>query len=286
MKKIIFYLFCLPLFSNAQLLNGGMETFTFTTNDTLPIGWTADSPYSTVPGKTSDAQNGNSAFIINTWYSYAVGMMVNGDLISSDFLFYWIKGGTPVIGKPVALKGFYKYTNVVSGDSAVAKVILKKWNSTLNKPDTIAFGISKLAPTNTYTNFEVAITDYSIGVQPDSIVIYFMSYDYLKGTQLPCADNTCRFLYIDNLSLTNPVGIKENKKENEIFFYYSGNELSVINKEKKQITLDVYSIDGKLILQKEITEIENKIDCTELQNGIYFVKTNGVSYSNYKFVKN
>ncbi|MDP1802167.1 MAG: T9SS type A sorting domain-containing protein [Bacteroidota bacterium] len=286
MKKIIFYLFCLPLLSNAQLFNGGMETFTFTTNDTLPTGWMPDSYFSTIPGKTNDKHVGNSAFVINTWYYYSPGMLVNGTLDQSNFLFDWGKAGAAISTKPISLKGFYKYTDVVSGDSAIAKVLLKKHNSITHKFDTIGFGVSKLPAAATYTNFEVSITDYSVGVQPDSIVVFFASYDYLKGTQLGCQNNYCRYLYIDDLSLTNPVVIKENKKENEVFFYYSGNELNVITKERKQIVLEIYSIEGKLILQKEITEVENKIDCTELQKGIYFVKTNGVAYSNFKFIKN
>ncbi len=250
MKKIIFYLFCLPLFSTAQLLNSGMETFTFTTNDTLPIGWMPDSHFSTIPGKTNDLHSGNSAFVINAWYYYSPGMLVNGTLSQGTFLFDWVKAGTPISTKPTSLKGFYKYTNVVSGDSSVVKVLLKKRNTTTLKLDTIGFGISKLPAAATYTNFEVSITDYSVGVQPDSVVIFFMSFDYLKGTQPGCADSYCRYLYLDDLSLTNPVGIKENKKENKIFFYYSGNELNVINKERKQITIDIYSIYGKLISQK------------------------------------
>ncbi len=285
MKKIFLLILCLPLFYNAQLLNGGMETYTFTSNDTLPTGWMPDSYYSTIPGKTNDLHGGNAAFVINTWYYYSPGMLVNGTLNQGTFLFDWGKAGTPISTKPTSLKGFYKYTDVVSGDSSVAKVLLKKHNSTTHKFDTIGFGISKLPPANTYTNFEVAITDYSVGVQPDSVVVFFMSYDYLKGTQLGCQNNYCRYLYLDDLSLTNPVGIKENKKENDVFFYYSANELNVINKEKQQVSIDIYSIEGKLILQKKITEIENKIDCSEIPKGIYFVKSDGQSYSNYKFVR-
>lgn len=285
MKKIFFYILCLPLFSVAQLQNGGMETFTFTTNDTLPTGWMPDSKFSTIPGKTNDLHSGNSAFVINTWYYYAVGMLVNGTLDPTTFLYGWVNAGTPISTKPTSLKGFYKYTDVVTGDSSVVKVLLKKRNTFTHKIDTIGFGISKLPAVATYTNFEVSITDYSVGVQPDSVVILFMSYDYLKGTQLGCQDNYCRYLYIDDLSLTSPVGIKENKKENEIFFYYNSNTLNIVNKDKKQITLDLFSIDGKVVLQKEVSEIENKIDCSDLNKGIYFVKTNGTSYSNYKFVK-
>ncbi len=286
MRTIIFIIsICFALTTWSQITNGDMETYTVTTNDTLPIGWKVNSPYSSIPGKTNDAQNGTSAFVINTWYSYAAAMMVNGNLAPADFLSDWIKAGTPVTGKPTALKGFYKYTNVVAGDSAIAKVILKKWNIITHKPDTIAFGVSKLAPANSYTNFTVALTDYSVGVQPDSIVVYFMSYDYLKGTQLPCADNTCRFLYLDNLSLTQPVGIKESKKDNSVAVYYANNELIITNTESKKFSASVYSLDGKLILQKEISDIQNKINVPELSKGIYILQTKGEVNLQQKFFK-
>lgn len=286
MRAIIFIIcICFALNTSSQIINGDMETFTITTNDTLPIGWKVDSPYSSVPGKTNNAQSGNFAFVINTWYSYAVAMMVNGNLAAGDFLSDWIKAGTPVTGKPTTVKGFYKYTNVVAGDSAIAKVILKKWNTLTHKPDTIAFGTSKLPPANSYTNFQVALTDYSVGVQPDSIVIYFMSYDYLKGTQLPCADNTCRFLYIDNLSLTQPVGIKESKKDNSVSVYYANNELNIMNRESKTFTASIYSIDGKLIFQKEINEANSKINVSDLSKGVYIIKTTGEVNLQQKFFK-
>ncbi|MDO8998819.1 MAG: T9SS type A sorting domain-containing protein [Bacteroidota bacterium] len=270
---------------SAQLLNGGMETFTYTTNDTLPTGWMAESQFSTIPGKTNDAHSGSSAFVINGFYYYLPGMLVNGNLNPASFLFDWVKAGTPISTKPTSLKGFYKYTNVVSGDSALVKVLLKKHNTSTNKLDTIGFGIAKLRPEAAYTNFEVAITDYSVGVQPDSVVVFFMSYDYLKGTQPTCVDNYCRYLYIDDLILTNTVGIKENRRENEIDFFYSANEIHVINKNRKEVTIDIYSIEGKLVLQKEIIESENRIDCSELQKGVYFVRSKQLIGENYKFLK-
>ncbi len=287
---IIVSIFCLQQSFKAQISNGGMETYTITNNDTLPTGWKADSYFSTIPGKTNDAHSGSWAFIINTWYYYGVGMLVNGNLTAGNLLFDWVKSGAPITTKPTYLNGFYKYTDVVNGDSALVQVLLKKWNSSSNKIDTIGYGISKLPTTASYTNFSVAINDYSIGVQPDSVVIFFMSFDYLKniagpGFQPPCQNNYCRYLYIDDLTLSTINAIKENKDENKILLFYENNELNVINNKSKNIIIEIYSIEGKALMKKELSETKNKIDLSDLRKGVYIVKIPGEIYSNYKFLK-
>lgn len=280
---IVGFLLALSFTVNSQILNGDMEAYTFTAFDTVPTNWTVRSPYGSIVGQTSDAHSGNYAFAINTWYFYGYDMMVNGYLDQNDFLFNWIKGGTPVTGKPIGLKGFYKYTETLVTDSAMAKVILKKWNTTLNKADTIAFGEVRLPPTNTYTNFEIAIHDYSVGVQPDSVVIYFVSHDPNNFGIPP--NNNARFLYIDDLSLLHPVGINETQKANSVSVYNSNNELNIINSDLKVFSVSVYSIDGKYILEKEITEKKTKINITDLYKGIYIIKTKGEVNLQQRFFK-
>ncbi len=285
MKTILLsaLIFCFSFTSNSQILNGGMETYSFTAFDTIPTNWTVRSPYGSIVGQTNDAHSGNYAFAINTWYYYGYDMMVNGYIEQGDFLFNWMKGGTPVSGKPTALKGFYKYTETLVTDSAMAKVLLKKWNTTLNKFDTISFGETRLAPTNTYTNFEIALTDYSVGVQPDSIVIYFVSHDP-KNFGIPPNGNA-RFLYIDDLSLTQPVGIMESKKDNSVSVYYANNDLNIINNQGKIFSTSIYSIDGKLLLEKEINTTRAIIPVSEYNKGVYIIKIKGEVNLQQKFFK-
>src|SRR6218665_294597 len=107
MKKLFFYLliFCLPVLCRSQLLNGDMENYTYNV-DTVPEHWSVSSHFGTLPGRTTDAYSGTYAFVINSWYYYNRGWLVNGSLVNHQFLFDWIKAGKPITNKPEGLKGF------------------------------------------------------------------------------------------------------------------------------------------------------------------------------------
>lgn len=285
MKNIILSIcvFFLPLLFKAQIPNSGMETYTFTTFDTLPTNWMIKSYFGSVRGQTTDAHSGNYAFVINSWYYYGYDMMVNGEIDNNDISHYWIKGGNAVNGKPDKLKGFYKYTETLITDSAIVEVILKKRNPAKSLPDTIAYGTARLHPTEVYIEFEVAIKDYSVGVQPDSVVVRFVSHDS-KNFGMPANGNS-RYLYIDDLSLVQPVSINENKKDKSVNCFYSNNELNVLNKEMKKFTLSIYSTDGKLLLSKEISEAETRLNLSYFTKGVYIIKTKGEVNLQQKFFK-
>lgn len=283
---VLISLFLLVKISFGQLLNGNMEIYNNQSYDTVPQSWSVSSPYATLPGRTSDAHSGNSAFVINTWYFYAQGFMVNGKLETYDHLSNWIKGGTPVSGKPVAVKGFYKYTEARTVDSALVQVILKKWNTLKNKPDTLCYGYVALPPVNTYMPFEVSIHDYSLGVQPDSIVIRFASHDSKNFGSPP--KNYCRYLFIDDVSLAynGPVtSIKKQSQQTSVSFYATQQELNVFNRDAKHFTVELWSLEGKLLLIKEITLPEDKIDILSFSKGVYLLKTRGDVFMEQKFFK-
>lgn len=275
-----------PFFISAQLFNGGMENYVFTTTDTLPDGWTVDSGWSTVIGKSSNAYSGNYSFAINTWYSYAPGILMNGMLPSSSSIFFdWIKAGMPTSGKSAQLKGFYMYTDTVWGDSAVVKVALKKWNQSLSKPDTVAFGIKKLPFASAWTQFTVDLTDLMPGINPDSVVVYFMTYDYLAGTQPICAGNECRYLYIDELSLEGTLGVKEEVSAPMFSCVYAEKTLKVKNNIGKESVLQIFAADGKLVVSRNIAVGETELNMQQLETGLYFVSFAGHPGNAFRFVR-
>jgi hypothetical protein len=283
MKKILSGLFLFPVLCFSQLLNGGMENYTFTA-DTIPTDWTVDSYWSTKTGRTADASGGNFSFVINTWYSYAPGMMVNGTA-GTSLLFDWVKAGTPINYKPALLTGYYKYIDTVYNDSAIVKVLLKKWNTALNKIDSVAFGIKKLPFANSWTQFDVEIEDLMPGQNPDSLVVFFMTFDYLAGVQPICQTNECRYLYIDDLSLNGTIGLQEIHQQNPNDFFYSGTELNVQKNHQGSQVLEIFSVEGKLILARQIIPGSNKIDLSSLPPGFYVVRSAGSAKSVFKFVK-
>lgn len=184
-----------------EIINAGFENWDTTNN--VPQNW------STKNGEinqSTDRYSGSYAAVIWTWYNRLSELLVNGKLLPFPFADEIHKAGTPISVKPAYLKGVYKYTDVVSGDSAVAIVLLKKYDTIQNKIDTVGYGIKFLRPINTYTPFQVCITDMQPSVMPDSIVIAFSSSsNFVKPLDdwISCFGNAgeCSYLYVDALSL-------------------------------------------------------------------------------------
>lgn len=220
MKRLFIYLFTLSLLTainacdkdkpvpipttsgsiSQEILNAGFENWD-TTN--VPTSWSVSSG---MISQSTDSHSGSYAALIWTWYISISELLVNGNY-SPSFKYEIYKAGTPSSVKPASLHGVYKYTDVAPGDSAVAIVLLKKYNSMQSKIDTIGYGIKLLGPVNTYTTFQVDIVDMQPSVTPDSIVIAFSSSgNFLKSSPVDikfCDGNTgnCSYLYIDELSL-------------------------------------------------------------------------------------
>ena len=105
------------------------------------------------------------------------GFIVNGNAFYTDGSGYidLIKCGAPFPFRPVKLHGRYKFSEEsASGVFPEARLLLKKYNSTLQESDTIGFGYLStefLADTN-WTSFEMPITYLNADI-PDSLVLAF-----------------------------------------------------------------------------------------------------------------
>jgi hypothetical protein len=282
MKRFLYLFFaCTPAMCYSQLTNGGMENYTFG-SDTVPAGWSVSSSFGTLRGRTTDAHDGNYAFVINSWYSYNPGWLVNGQLASNQFLSNSFKAGTPILGKPVLLNGFYKFTETMTTDSAFVQVILKRRNPINGNVDTVSYGTAKLPPASAYTGFQLSIHDYSPGVQPDSAVVFFATHR-IGQPWVPVSPNW-RYLYIDDLSFSYPTGLSENEKA-QINVRFFMNELSISNPAHKNAVCYLYSLDGKLLRQNALREGETIISLAQLPNGIYLLKIDGEVQQEYKLLK-
>ncbi|MCF8296987.1 MAG: hypothetical protein K9J13_05510 [Saprospiraceae bacterium] len=86
------------------------------------------------------------------------------------------KGGSPFPYRPLKLNGFYQYFDTIPStqDSGKCTILLKKYNTTLNQIDTIAYVENTVAFTTTsgWAYFDVPI-NYLSAATPDSIVVTF-----------------------------------------------------------------------------------------------------------------
>ena len=171
-----------------------------------PTGWWS---YYCTANQTTDAFQGTYASKIQGFMSCGTlpGMMINGKEPASYNL---MDAGTPFTTKPNTFSGYYKFTNVSSGDSAEVTVILKKYNTILMRQDTVAYGITTLAASQNYTLFTVNIKDMAPGIMPDSIITIFNSSKYFM---VDTTTGTLPILYVDRIIVPETVestGIEEN----------------------------------------------------------------------------
>ena len=209
MKKFLLaFTFSLSSFlMQAQIPNAGFEDWTFPNNDTVPEGWSSSGFGA---GRSSAVQSGSYAAYVWNWYYYAKGWIANGQAGPGFSTFDASSGGTPINEKPLRLHGYYFYVRGDNGsfdDSAFVNIVVKKFNNTLQKPDTVALGRLHLGPASNYTPFTVDIADLAQGIDPDSLVISFWScFDSNCFCDVNSTGN-CLFFYVDDLSLELASGI-------------------------------------------------------------------------------
>lgn len=277
MKKLLLSFFLMAsLQINAQsLLNGGFESWTVAStyySDTLPTDWW--SPMCMTVHQSTDAMVGTYATRIQGYMSCGIapGMLINGVMPADGWSF--IQSGTPYTGKPASISGGYKLI-AQAGDSAEVTVILKKYNTLDMKYDTVAMGYQALAPTASYQNYTVNITDMMPGTTPDSIVIIFnFSKYYMWDTLTYELAN----LFLDRLVVpqTGPIGIEENELNLSSMIYpnpFSEAGTLFIDSDMSRMEnlfLNIYDMSGKLARTiGPLTENTVRIEQDNLSPGVY-----------------
>ncbi len=282
-KFLIAFLLLAGLSTNAQTLsNPNFESWGTATTyaaDILPTNWW---PFScgTVM-QTTDSYQGAFATRIQGWMGCGIapGVLVNGQepVVYCDFM----GSGTPFTSKPSAISGYYKYTDVASGDSAEVTVILKKYNTATLKRDTIAYSTKTLGPSAGYSLFTVNISDLMPGVSPDSIIIMFNSSKYYMVDTITW---NLPALYVDRINLPEtPMSISENSNSlvSSVIFPnpFSENATLTIDVEISQLNssnLSIFDINGKKVMDlgsitSNIVQIQDK----NLSKGSYFYQVKG-----------
>ncbi|MCH8330504.1 MAG: T9SS type A sorting domain-containing protein [Bacteroidetes bacterium] len=196
MYKTLLITLAIPLLltstSNSQIIiNYNMEdwdTLVSPNNTTYyePTNWSASSAWTlsigSGPGVTqvNPGISGKASATVSTVKVGFTGAPHTGYLGYGEIPFnnlgfpQTIKGGMPVVGKPVLLKGWYIFNNSFEPtDRPEVHVILKKYNN--SQYDTVAYGFITLPIIANPTPFQVSIIDQQTGLVADSLVIAFTS---------------------------------------------------------------------------------------------------------------
>lgn len=291
-KLLLLALAFLPFTGKTQALNLDFENWNYPITDSgldnRPIGWFVMPPGLNEPSDfgmfynapATDAQNGNYALTLSTWYTYTKDLAI-------------LK--SPYNSRLSSLKGFYKYeenalasTGDTITDTAQISVFLTKWNTNTMHRDTVGTGILDLNTATEYAAFTNNITYVNLTVIPDSIHILIdpslLRRDPEGPTFIAMGNGESSFLTVDNLSLIdeNVAGLEP--VANAFSVYPNPvSDFLVIENFTGYATLR--DLNGKL-LQELALETKDMLSFEKLNAGIYLLQlTNNNNIQNVRVVK-
>lgn len=180
-------------------------------------------------------QNGDpyDTYLVNGGNSFKTG---------PDGYIAFERQGEPFPYRPNAMNGWYQYHDTIpqTVDYGRAMVLLKKYNPTSGKADTIAFGEKLLDTASVWTEFQVPLTYRSTAV-PDSVVVLFIaSTDPTEYGEL----------WVDELSFDFTSSVEDNQNKDSAVSVIYPNPNSGIIQIKTENDYKVYKlfgIDSKLL---------------------------------------
>jgi len=267
---LIISLVVIPILAIAQtqIPNSSFENWTIAANGTDSlIGWSSSNlvvinPVISLYSDIDSYQGSLAANLVTAPFGFVqystIGILVNGQATfsygggsGSGNVKYISGGGTPISYKPTKLNGYYKTTTLSQGDLPFVKVLLTKYNTTLNKRDTVSYSESNFTTSNNnYSPFSIPLVDLLPGVTPDTITTIFYSSNPAFVNTIGVWSN----LYIDNiyLSSANTTGIELNtptKSDIQISPnpFQEQTIISVNQGNYNQLQLEVYDALGRSI---------------------------------------
>jgi len=249
MKKLTFSILLVALFfvrASAQIPNNDFETWTTTSGYQSPNDWDnlnqityGSGIYTCVKG--TPGYSGASYLFLNSktipGKGVVPGVAVCGKI---DTVTYKPKSGFPYTNRPQYLSYYMQFMPYDPSDSSSVKIVLTKWNQTLFKRDTIAFGASYFNSMAHSWFYNSTYLNYVNGNNPDSAIIVISS-----SSTVP-KDGS--YIYIDNLQFNgNVIGINEN--------YLNPNSVSIFpNPSTGNVFLN-YDLSNDIEVSVKITDV-------------------------------
>jgi hypothetical protein len=178
--------------------------------------------------------------------------------------------------KPQFFNGYFKY-EPVNGDSALALVLISKWNASSKKRDTIALGKNIIKQAiGTYTLISTPINYFS-ETTPDSLTILVCSSAGLNFSNLQASvGQVGSTLYVDELNFDFTVSINELGIETPHYKIFPNPAQDFLNIQSDKIlnnqTLKIYDLAGKIIYQSQLQDYNTSIDLAKLKKGLYIIQ--------------
>lgn len=298
--SIITFLFLTGIVNAQQLINPNFEQWSF-----VDTTWDGQSIYNadnwTGATRTEDSYAGNFAAKAVPQLSCGImpGLMMYGALNQQVFN-QWVPepnltgSGYPYTANPISLKGFFKFPSPDTNDQASGKVILRKFNQVSQLSEEIGRGEIVFSPTDSYTPFTIDITYSQPNVQPDSIVIFFISgtgfaWDNQNNIEIMGS------IYLDQLRMeyAGTADIQETSDVQCTFFPNPTSEVlqfSFTTNEHDDFSILLYDASGKIVAkQKTEAGTTQSLSVSALSAGTYravLMGKSGKLYVERSFIKN
>lgn len=223
--------------------------------------------------RTTDAHGGNYAVLLeskSSSFGDLSGVLTTGPLITptGDADFNKIK--VPYTGKPEKIKFYYK-VDPEPGDSGAVVFALTRWNSALQKPDTIAMAIAAFGDSNgVYQLAELTLT-YYLPLNPDSA--FFIASSSIDGFHPTVGSR----LWLDDMSLTGGTSaVQEMINTSELSFMVYPNpattHLTLETGEKGIAAWEISDLMGRKIWYQADGQQKAEVNIADWTDGIYLVK--------------
>ena len=266
------------LYSQGQIPNGEFEAWTtppFASYEEPNGGWwTTLNTLKSIGGpetvqKTTDVHGGNFAAVLTTkqWGTLTIpGLLVSGefDIQNPSFLVQ----GQPFTDLPQAFQGWFKYSPV-GGDSAGLAALLTRWNSNLQKRDTLAqaaWVVTSAYPS--WAAFDLPFAYFQTGISPDSILVAMVS----SGDGQNFKGQVGSTLWIDDVRLEYPTSRPALEVAPQISVAFRGHQLFLDLPENLGASVvRVFDMRGQLLMQVNVKGGEQRIDF-DPADGIYLVE--------------
>lgn len=297
MKKLnLILLFVATSFSahTQELKNGDFEEWMLTLNNGKNYDTPSDWVLYTQSFQDTNYSGDRSRHLNNSGRFSICIQSLGGDITGKDYPSYLSYGskvgrrgdvkpkkwGVPYTGRPMKVKGEYKfYNNQNTNDAGYAYLLLKKYNPISQRSDTLAFG-SQSFPiasgdfepwgSSGYIPFEMEIEYRNKIAIPDTMILVFVDSKYQEYGTLNKYNGG--LFFIDNVSLVeNPSSITDKNEVVAAFVIYPNptNAILGINTSLQLYKLVVYQSNGIKILETKSTE---NLDVSALPEGLYLLE--------------
>jgi hypothetical protein len=217
--------------------------------------------------KSTDAQSGNYSVRMETFQAFG-NIRANG-IVTTSQMICLADGGGQEGGMaytdmyPDSLTGWFKYAPV-NNDSAYCQIM---WLSN-NDMDTTCFTRIDFHAAAEWTRFSVPLCPGEEGSAEKLSMLFSSSWG--DGSQGEAEVGSVFFL--DNIAFANgPIGIDEAQTERTWTVYPNPvqGELNVQVLSGQEANIEIIDVTGKLVKKERVSEMNHKIDVSQLVTGIY-----------------